>query len=42
MLTDLLQYTRQVGIRFDGMKFACGDQALDDTDVFGTQLGSAK
>jgi len=42
MLADALQYIDQVGVGIDAVQPAGDDQALDDTDLFGAQLGPAE
>ena len=42
MLADPLQDIDQVGVGIDAMQAAGDDQALDDADVFGTELGPAE
>jgi hypothetical protein len=39
MLADALQDVDQVVVGIDVVQPASGQQALDDTDVFGAQLG---
>ena len=42
MLADALQDVDQVGVGIDAVEPAGDDQALDDADVFGAQLGPAE
>jgi len=39
MLADSLQDIDQVGVWIDGVQPAGDDQALDDADLFGAELG---
>ena len=42
MLADALQDVDQVGVGIDAMESAGDDQALDDADLFGAELGPAE
>ena len=42
MFADPLQHIDQVGVRIDAVEPARYDQALDDADVLGAELGPAK
>jgi hypothetical protein len=42
MLADALQDVDQVGVGIDAVEPAGDDQALDDADLFGAQLGPAE
>ena len=39
VLRDALEHIDEVGVRIDAVKAAGDDQALDDADVAGTELG---
>ncbi len=41
-MADALQHIDQIGVRIDAVQSAGDDQALDDTDVFGAELGPAE
>lgn len=42
VLSDALQYVDQIGIGIDAVKPAGTDQALHDTNVFGTKFSPAE
>jgi len=42
MLPDTLQHIDEVGARIDLVESASDDQALDDADVLGAELGPAE
>ena len=42
MLADPLQHIDEIGVRIDAVESAGDDQALDDADVLGAELGPAE